>query len=519
MKPFIHLILLALLVVGCTNSIDRPTVESVVAVATTETPIPTLTLFPTATATTPPTTTATPKPTATVTATSTPTQSPTPLPVAHIQIVEEGNGSPLPDIIVTLTTAEGVSLTQTTDDAGIVIFADLEAGTSYMLQVVADGYLETTTSLTIVPGVNEVTVTAVAVPPTITPSPTAMATATLAPTATAVATAVATAAPVQPVAPPPPAASTAGNLLVNPSFESGTTGWGEPHNFDMRFYNATDSPQFVHSGNLAAFTFHPAPHRLSYNQYISGLTPGVTYRAGIWVKLWSSSGEDRTHSENPGAYAARLCLNPLGDAEPTRDTNICTGFVQPFDTWIYLSIDAVAAGETMAIILHSTPIGSDLPVHNETIWDDASLIIAPVASTPTPVPAGPPVRPAPVPFDGVTMRDSMTNARWVLEQVGGLLDRLYNGSTETCSEYNDYYGQLVSTATYDSVPAEWQSIYNEYIFAVENGINSNNGVASLCAQGGGQLGQQAYGEARMGINTSLEHLSPAIDNANTLLGQ
>lgn len=338
-------------------------------------------------------------------------------------------------------------------------------------------------------------VTAVAAPATPTPAPTSAVAA----------------------APPPPAAPAlpAGNLITNGSFESGTTGW-EPSAW-MRFYGAADHPQFVHSGTQAAVSVFFGYVR-PYVQHIHGVTPGQTYRAGVWVKVWSSSGEDRTLSENPGDYAARLCINSMNEADPNRETSICTGFVRPLDTWQYLSVDAVAGADIITVILDAASIGPNLPAHNEVIWDDVSLTASSVAATPTPVPAGPPVRPAPVPFNAVALRDNMTNVEWTLNQMGGLLDRLVRGSWESCSEYEGYYRQVVESSTYHSVPDDWMGIYNEYIFAVENVISNNDGVYSLCQNGGGSLGQQAYGAARASIGDSLNRLIPAIHAANAALG-
>jgi hypothetical protein len=116
------------------------------------------------------------------------------------------------------------------------------------------------------------------------------------------------------------------------------------------------------------------------------------------------------------------------------------------------------------------------------------------------------------------MRDSMNGARVALEQIGGLLDRIYNGSVESCADYRTHYDQLVGSATYHSIPDDWHGIYNEYVFAIDNAVDGNGGVYSLCEHGGGGLNAQAYGNARQSINVSLDRLIPAIDIANALLG-
>jgi hypothetical protein len=173
----------------------------------------------------------------------------------------------------------------------------------------------------------------------------------------------------------------------------------------------------------------------------------------------------------------------------------------------------------MAVILHGVPIGSNLPLHNEAIFDDVSLTTSTVTATATPAPAGPPVRPAPIPFDAVALRDNMTHLENTLNHMGGLLDRLYNGSWETCQEYEGYYRQVMTSPAYHSLPDEWHGVYNEYIFAIENTTGRNTGVFSLCQDGGGVLTAQAYGDARSSIADSLNRLIPAVQQANALLGR
>ncbi|MCC6604275.1 MAG: hypothetical protein IT327_13770 [Anaerolineae bacterium] len=368
--------------------------------------------------------------------------------------------------------------------------------------------------------------------PTDTPEPTATNTAsptaepTEEPTATAVpATATATTAPPAPVSAPPPApVVSAGNMLSNPSFELGNASW-EVHNSGQsiqNFYAAASNPQFVHSGQQAALQLGPmnaSTLRNIYFQRVSGnVTPGATYRASAWIKIWSSSGENRLISENPGDFSARLCLNTVGESDPLLPTSVCTGFVRPLDTWQLISVDAVAASDRLSIMLVSEYTGANRPVHNEAIWDDASIAGAPSSATATPPPAAGPVRPNPIAFNPTALRDSMNSVRSMIEQEGGLLDRLYNGQGGTCAEFQGYYDDAIRSATYSGVPDDWAGIYNDYIFAVENFLATNESINSLCDNGGGTISALNYGAARTGINDSLNRLIPAIEAANAKLG-
>ncbi|MAT99180.1 MAG: hypothetical protein CL608_18700 [Anaerolineaceae bacterium] len=258
----------------------------------------------------------------------------------------------------------------------------------------------------------------------------------------------------------------------------------------------------------------------TFFQRVSGdvVVPGTTYRAGVWVKIWSSSGEDRTVSENPGDVGAQVCINVIGESDRWLDTSFCSGIVRPVDTWQFISVDGVAQTDRISILLVAGYTGPNYPVHNEVMWDDATLGTAPAAATATPPPASGPVRPNPVAFDAVALRNSMNGIRSAIEQAGGLLDRFYNGESQTCTEYQGYYDDVIRSATYSGVPEDWAGIYNDTIFAVENFLATNESIDFLCDSGGGTPSALNYGTARQGINDSLDRLIPAIEAANAKLG-
>lgn len=353
--------------------------------------------------------------------------------------------------------------------------------------------------------------------PTATPTetPTAEPTATNTPTATATATdapATATTAPPAPVSAPPPAPAPAGpNLLANPGFEIAATGWT---NFS---YHTVDSqPNFVHSGQRSLQGGGKV-----WQQVTTNIQAGTTYRAGGWFKVWSSTGEDRTISENPSDLRGRICLNTFGDDAIELPTTICSGWIRPLDVWQFISIDAVATNDRVTVILQVALFNNDNnAIHSSTMWDDISLGLAPASATatPAPAPAAEPVRPNPIPFSPTALRDSMTSVRWTIEQAGGLLDRLYNGENQTCTEFQGYYDDAIRSATYSGVADDWAGLYNDYIFAVENFLATNENINALCDGGGGGLSELNYGAARSGINASLDRLIPAIEAANAKLG-
>ncbi len=274
-----------------------------------------------------------------------------------------------------------------------------------------------------------------------------------------------------------------------------------------------NQPQFVHSGQHSVNGVFQIWQGVSNN-----ITTGTTYRAGGWFKVWSSTQEDRNVSVNPADIVGRICLTTNGDDPSSQSATICSGWVRPLDVWQFISVDAVAIDNAVTVSLQVMLNNTNGAIHTEALWDDITLGLAPTSATATPQPATQPIRPNPVAFNGTALRNSMTSVRSAIEQAGGLLDRLYNGEPGQCTEYQGYYDDAIRSTTYAGVPEDWAGIYNEYIFAVENFLATNESIDALCDGGGGNVSQLNYGTARMGINDSLNRLIPAIEAANARLG-
>lgn len=353
--------------------------------------------------------------------------------------------------------------------------------------------------------------------PTDTPTPEPTETAVPQPTNTSAPAATNTAAPPPPSAPVSGAPPIGPNLVVNPGFENGDDGWYKSLDyqiFDIDFQTASNFPNFVHSGSFSVV-------KQAY-QRVKNLEVGTNYRAGAWVKIWASNGEDRNVSDAPGSARASICVNIAADKNASAALR-CSR-VQVTDAWNFVTVDFIPANNEVFLLLYGGVLSSveNPPLHAEVYWDDVQVGLSPVAAvaTPTAVPLSRPVPPAPVAFEAHAMRDNMNNTRSMLEQMGGLLDRLVRGSEESCDEYTNYYVRLVGSPRYDGVPGEWQQVYNEYIFAVEHGSEKNQPIFDLCYehQGGG-VTELNYGVARTGVNDSLNRLIPAIETANAMLGQ
>lgn len=565
--------LLILLLTSCSQAKTpaSPTIALSPTRAATLAPEPTHTPTPTPTDTPRPTLTATHTPAPT--ATSTPTA--TPQPVVSILVVDKETGQPIEGAAVHLSkTRVGFDADQNTDAHGRAVFAGVRRSNwAYQLTVAASGYHQAATDIIVELGENDWTVSltpgvfahvtadgvalrtgpgsvygwvaevkqgdvltivgqsadgawlvvetgagetgwltadsvqvegdlnravAMVAPPTPTPTP-------IPPTPTAT-------LPPAPPAPPPAAPPTGGNLVVNPGFEEGTTGWKSSLESAPFIYSSSQYPQFIRSGDKAAAYF--------VYQLVHNTTPGVNYRLGVWGRSWSSSEEDRSVSKDPGDIEMYICIDPTGNRTFRPEASICSASANPLDTWHYFTVDAVARSDAITIIL--TFVIHSGPLHSEVLWDDVSVGLSPVSAVPTPTPPPPPsapVRPAPVPFDGVALRDSMVHLQWVLEQMGGLLDRVYNGEYGSCPEFESYYHQTIGITTYHSIPGEWQGVYNEYVWAADNVLATNEPVYSLCQAGGGSLIRLNYTVARTGVLDSVSRLIAAIATANAMLGQ
>jgi hypothetical protein len=350
-----------------------------------------------------------------------------------------------------------------------------------------------------------------------TPTPTPTETPTPAPTSTRAPTAVPQPTEV-PAAPPPPVAPAGENLLVNPSFEPPWEGkipygWKDVCGTVSEHFTTENNPAGVHSGTSSLW---PRCYRVYQDVY--NVTVGTTYRFGAWVRLLSSSGEPITSLTNPPIVDLAVCISTYGSqANPDNpEITICSAPVRVNDDWQFVSVDAVAQENHIVVWFVNVHSEGDFAFK---LWDDASLTVASVAATVTPAPTSVPTRPAPMPFDANALHDAMLQARSNMEQIGGLLDRLYNQGRGECAPYVEWYYNLVQSPVYDGVPADWGGIYGEYVGAVEHAIETQHTIIFICSGQGGGVTELDYGVARVGIGEALNRLYPAITAAETLLGE
>jgi hypothetical protein len=306
------------------------------------------------------------------------------------------------------------------------------------------------------------------------------------------------------------------NLVLNPGFEDGNANWLLAALGSVQVVSSAEYPMFVYEGQHAA----QAEETTVIHQTVFNVTPGTTYRFTAWGRIWSSDGEDRSVSDNPGNLAIYVCINTNADDNPSLPTSICSNSGRPLDLWQNFAVDAVATTERLSVLLVSNFQSG--PANNLTLWDGTALGIspAPLGPTPTPtvVPEGTPTRPDPISFEPVAFRENIDSLRVVMEQMGGLLDRVFNGEEGSCDEYTAFYRQVVEITTYNNIPAEWQGIYDLYIDAADNVIATSDSIISACAVGG-DISPFSLQVARSGIIDSINTLNAAATAADVLLSQ
>lgn len=237
---------------------------------------------------------------------------------------------------------------------------------------------------------------------------------------------------------PPLQAQEPQNLLANPSFEEGfyfadnapelevANGWkpwwieGSREETNEGYlhrpeYKAEDrflyGDRRIRSGRYAQkfFTSFSTHHAGFFQNAAAPRGSQVTFC--IWVQVWSSSQHDPDVSEDPGKVRVSVGIDPLGRSDPYYPEVIWAEPVVQYDRWLHLCVSAPAQADSVTVWTRSVV---EWPViHNDTYWEDASLVVSQPPPTPTPLPTNTPVptatpTPPPVPTDTATPSASPT---------------------------------------------------------------------------------------------------------------
>lgn len=209
-----------------------------------------------------------------------------------------------------------------------------------------------------------------------------------------------------------------GNLLQNSDMEGGFSArdgvTGVPLNWAFKKL----------SGNLDADRQAFAPYarsaptfwamRGSYSAYLAmgyqtvAVTSGASYRLSAYAFIWSCNdnvyscipADAPRFSQKESGMRVRIGIDPNAGEDPNAAEVVWGPWVQPFDSYQGLTVDATASGAQLTVFLMADS-GQSM-VWNETYWDDVTLVQIPgVGQTgavgPTPVgnTVAPIVAPAP----------------------------------------------------------------------------------------------------------------------------
>ena len=201
-----------------------------------------------------------------------------------------------------------------------------------------------------------------------------------------------------------PTAAQEPNLLNNPTFENGVYYNSEtplvsgsiPHSWGVWSFGqnfSTDlktDPWMVHvhsPGNSWIM-------RDGFNTWTGGgkqtvdVQQGRTYRFSIWAYQWTCDDSVLSciHENQPqfshqeSGAAMRIGIDPTGGTDPNGGNVVWSGFVQPWNHYESLAVEAVARSNRMTVFTYAT--AQKGMFFREHLWDDASLtaVSAPVAN-------------------------------------------------------------------------------------------------------------------------------------------
>jgi LysM repeat protein len=120
----------------------------------------------------------------------------------------------------------------------------------------------------------------------------------------------------------------------------------------------------------------------------------------IWVQVWSSSKHDPDRSQDPGKVRVSVGIDPHGRSDPYYPEVIWSEPVVEYDKWLHLCVSGPVLSDGVTVWTRSVvewPV-----VHNDTYWEDATLVVTQPPPTPTPPPTDTPV-PTPTPLPTPTL--------------------------------------------------------------------------------------------------------------------
>ncbi len=122
---------------------------------------------------------------------------------------------------------------------------------------------------------------------------------------------------------------------------------------------------------------------------------GSNVQASAWAQVKAcniATGSDSCGSAVESGSQTRIGIDPNGGTDPTDGDIVWSGWVQPHDQWLQMSVSATTTGTTVTLFLYSTQ--SSTAQLNRSYWDQASLTGGgsggAVAGAATAIPTAPP---------------------------------------------------------------------------------------------------------------------------------
>ncbi|NLG51903.1 MAG: hypothetical protein GX552_17495 [Chloroflexi bacterium] len=126
-------------------------------------------------------------------------------------------------------------------------------------------------------------------------------------------------------------------------------------------------------------------HQAGFFQTVE-VPPNSWVRFSIWVMAWSSDEDVPEHSFKDGDYALSIGIDPTGGTDWRSEHIIWGPETTRHDEWVHLTLDAYTESGQVSVWTRGAPVW---PVkHNDSYWDDASLIV--LSSQPQPTPTDTP---------------------------------------------------------------------------------------------------------------------------------
>ena len=141
----------------------------------------------------------------------------------------------------------------------------------------------------------------------------------------------------------------------------------------------------VHSGRFSLKFFSTfSTHDAGLLQTVN-VPAGATLQFTAWAQTWSSGGDDPDQTVEPGYYQTSIGIDPAGGTNPFGDSVVWSDSQLANNIWVQLSVIAQAEGSQVTVFIRGAP--QYRVKHNDSHWDDLSLVQ--ITGVPTPAPPAP----------------------------------------------------------------------------------------------------------------------------------